>query len=494
MKHQLLFLFAAVWFTVFNASAQWQKVHQSDPDPEDSFGWSVSVDGDRMVIGNVYDDDLDIQSGSAFVYNWNGSSWVEEAKLLPSDGGFAEYFGYDVEIHGSTIIVGAYRGLHQGEQCGKAYIFEKFGGTWVQTAILAPFNGLWDDRFGTCVDIFEDHAVVCAWGDDEAALDAGAAFVYKKDAGIWVLDSKLMPPNLAENDHFGLSAAMDNENILVAAAESDGYPQNSGLVYHYETESGIWTYQGFIVPDDSQEESFFGRDVSVYDNTLVVGAYHDDIYGENSGSAYIFNYDGNLWTQHAKLIPSDGNPGDLFGSTVSIYDDHLLIGAVFNYESGYASGSVYYYHLENGSWLFVSKIKQPDPVTDARFGSSVSVHEETALIGCPYDDDNGYRSGSAYVFNLDDLMAVDPVEINESNYSVYPTITPGPVKLTRLSASENVTVDVIAMSGRTCHRYSIQEGTKELDIGLQGVGSGAFLIRVSKKNRTVWTSKVVVVD
>jgi len=105
------------------------KLTASDGAADDNFGWSVSIDGDTMVIGARYDDDKESDSGSAYVFTRDtagdlASGWTQVAKLTADDGAESDYFGYSVSIDGDTMVIGAYKDSHIANDVGPAYVFE----------------------------------------------------------------------------------------------------------------------------------------------------------------------------------------------------------------------------------------------------------------------------------------------------------------------------------------------------------------------------------
>ena len=136
----------------------------------DLFGWSVAISGDTAIFGATGDDEFASSSGAAYVFVRSGDSWIQQAKLLPDDGAEFDQFGYAVAVSGITAVIGA--GLLNGS--GFAYVFVRNGTTWTQQAKLIPGDGTVDSQFGFSIALSGDTAVFGAYGDDELALFAGA--------------------------------------------------------------------------------------------------------------------------------------------------------------------------------------------------------------------------------------------------------------------------------------------------------------------------------
>jgi len=148
----------------------------------------------------------------------------------------------------------------------------------------------------------------------------------------------------------------------------------------------------------SDTTSGFGVSVSRSGDTALIGAFSDDDKGTGSGSAYVFTCSGTTWTQQAKLTASDGAKLDRFGRSVSVSGDTALIGAYMDDDKGGNSGSAYVFTRSGTTWTQQAKLTASDGAAEDNFGSSVSLSGDTALIGAHLDDNSETNSGSAYVF------------------------------------------------------------------------------------------------
>ena len=125
----------------------------------------------------------------------------------------------------------------------------------------------------------------------------------------------------------------------------------------------------------------FGWTVSISGDTALIGAYKDDENGSDSGSAYIFHFDGKQWTQEAKLLASDGDADDRFGCSVSISGNTAVIGAVDDEEMGTFAGSAYVYQFNGIEWVQAAKLMPGDSQSGDQFGYSVSIEGDLVIIG-----------------------------------------------------------------------------------------------------------------
>jgi len=381
-----------------SASTTEFKLAASDGAAEDFFGLSVAISGDTAVVGVPNDDDNGSNSGSAYVFVRNGSSWIQQAKLTPVDGAEGDNFGYSVAISGDTVVIGATSEDENGSDSGSAYVFERIAGIWTQQARLIPDDAVVGNLFGCSVAVDGATAVIGAYGDIDFA---GSAYVFERIADIWTQQARLCDDDTDSGDHFGYSVSVSEGRVMVGAPYDDESGNDSGSICEFVRESdGNWSQQAKLTPVDGAEGDNFGYSVAIYGDTAVVGAPGDDNNGICSGSAYVFVYIVDSWIQQARLAPDDGEAYDYFGWSVAVTEDASVVGAPFNDDNGSASGSAYYFMRDEGIWSQHASLTRGDGAAVDFFGRSLAVSEDIALVGAPNDDDNYTDSGSAYVFNL----------------------------------------------------------------------------------------------
>ena len=368
-----------------------QKLLPSDGAEEDFFGQSVSFDGDTALIGAYYDDN---GKGSAYVFTRSGDTWTQQAKLLASDGATWDWFGYSVCLDGDTALIGAYQDDDTAEHCGSAYVFVRSGITWTQQAKLLAADGAYLDAFGAAVSLSGDTALIGTPGDDDKGPESGSAYVFTRSGTTWTQQAKLLASDGAADDNFGWSVTLDGNTALIGAGTDDDTGADSGSTYVFTRTGTVWTQQQKLVASDGAAGDYFGTSLSLDGDTALIGATGDDDSGNWSGSAYVFLRAGTTWTQQQKLIPSDCSEGDNFGIAVSLDGDTALIGA---YNDDY-KGSAYVFTYAGSIWTQQAKLLASDGTMGDWFGYSVALDEDTALIGAPSTDDNGWDSGSAYLF------------------------------------------------------------------------------------------------
>lgn len=196
----------------------------SDGAAGDQLGASVSISGDIALVAATFDGDNGADSGSAYVFRDNGSAWIEEAKLLPSDGASGDQFGRAVSVSGDIALVGAPNDDDNGSVSGSAYVFRYEGSAWIEEAKLLPSDGALGDQFGYSVSISGDTALVGARYDDDTS---GSAYAFRYDGSAWIEEAKLLPSDAGSV--FGESVSISGHTALVGSPFDS--PNLSGSAY-----------------------------------------------------------------------------------------------------------------------------------------------------------------------------------------------------------------------------------------------------------------------
>ncbi len=225
--------------------------------------------------------------------------------------------------------------------------------------------------------------------------------------------AKLLASDGAGGDQFGWSASVWGDVAVIGAPFDDDNGSGSGSAYIYRFDGTSWAAEAKLLAADAAEGDRFGDSVSVSGDTAVIGANADDDNGFDSGSAYVFRFDGTNWVQEAKLLAADGAEVDFFGDSVSFSGDTAVIGAYRDDDNGNQSGSAYVYRFDGTSWVQEAKLLAADGAVGDELGFSISVSGDTAVIGAYRDDDNGTNSGSAYIFDLNCITAPGPSLIGD---------------------------------------------------------------------------------
>ena len=256
-----------------------------------------------------------------------GENWTEIQRLLSLDHAAGDAFGVSVSLYGDTALIGATGDDDNGNKSGSAYVFTDTGTNWTQQAKLLASDGAKGDCFGNSVSLDRDTALIGASNDDDYGDASGSAYVFARNGTTWTQQAKLLASDGTAWYYFGYSVSLDGYTALIGA-RGDDYTMGSAYVF---TGTGTnWTQQAKLVASSNRNDDFFGFSVSLDGDTALIGAIYDDDNGPDSGSAYVFIRTGTTWTQQAKLLDLDGAAWDKFGWSVSLYRDTALIGKINN--------------------------------------------------------------------------------------------------------------------------------------------------------------------
>jgi FG-GAP repeat protein len=265
-----------------------------------------------------------------------------------------------------------------------------------QNKLIDPDGGTWN-TLGWSAAVSVDVAIGGSPWDPSAANLAGSANIFRKVNGVWIPDEKLMPQDLEEGDIFGSSVALLPTVAVVGARWDDSVDTNAGAVYVFRYDGFSWVQEQILMPSDGNFNQSMGYSVSISGNRIVTGAPYDNDNGTNSGSAYIYHFDGSVWIEEAKLLPSDGAANSLFGWSVAISGPVAVVGAI----GANWTGKVYVFRYDGSSWVEEADLIGNDTAQGDVFGKSVAAFGNRFIVGASEDDDNGTASGAAFIFQHD---------------------------------------------------------------------------------------------
>ena len=319
------------------------------------------------------------------------------SKLTASDEAADDLFGQSVAVDGDTMVVGASGDDHNGS----AYVFTRQSGTWSQVAKLTASDEAADDGFGYRVAIGGDTVVVGAPWDDDNGSGSGSAYVFTRHSGSWSQVAKLTASDAVADAVFGSSVAVDGDTVVVSARGDDDNGEDSGSVYVFTRQSGSWSQKDKLIATDAAAGTVFGISVAVDGDTVVVGVDEANEYDSSTGSAYVFTRLSGTWSQVAKLTASSEAIVDSFGYSVAVDGDTVVVGSPMEFYFDSLSGSAYVFVKPEEGWATAAptaKLTDSDPAADLGFGWEVAIDGDTVVVGTYWDDDNGTGSDSAYVF------------------------------------------------------------------------------------------------
>lgn len=338
-------------------------------------GDSVDSDGTTVVYGLPYSNPSStVQAGAVVVFVYDGSTWNQEAVITAPVPTVSERFGTSVAISGDTLVVGAigYNSLQ-----GRAYIYSRSGSTWTHQVTLEPDSPAVQDYFGNSVSIDGNVAIIGSYGDDVASDTLkGTVYVFRNDSGTWNQEAVLTPAAGPAQQQFGYSVDYKGNTLAVGAAGG------AGAVYVFTRDPGTetWTEGPRLTAADGVAGDKLGTSISLSpdETTIVAGTYLDDT---ETGAAYVFYDTAGTWAEQARIVAPDRLSGDRFGWSVAVDGDVALVGAPQD-DIGATSnaGGAYVFTRSGTSWSFSNKLQPTDVVANSQFGIGVSLLGDTGFV------------------------------------------------------------------------------------------------------------------
>lgn len=382
------------------AQCELARVEALDGAAGDDLGHVVALCGDTLLVGAPNDDEGGTDRGAVFVFERFGPSWIQTAKLVASDGADADRFGFRVALDGNVAVVGALSDdAPTFFDSGSVYVFERGGGgTWTETAKLQASDEFHGHLFGIGVDVEGDRIAVgaCMLTTFELfAFGNGRAYVFERQGGGWVESQILAAGDGQAGDRFGSSIALSGDRVVVGAESDRDAGPDTGAAYVFDLVGGTWTETGKLTAGDAGAGDLLGQALDVEGDTVVVGALTDDHSGvTDAGSVYVFERAGTAWLETAKLVARDATPHDRLGRSVSI--DGELIASGTDQGLGTGSGSLHVFRRTGATWQPAFRLVGGDSEAADELGYGIALDGAFAAAGAPRDG----GEGSAYVFEL----------------------------------------------------------------------------------------------
>lgn len=293
-----------------------------DAAQDDFFGDAAAIDGDTLVIGAPGDNNPVVDGGSAYVFVRSGTAWSFQAKLLPSDPLQVSSFGGSVSISGDTIVVG-------GTNIS-IYTFVRTGTTWTQQQRITPSDPQIGQNFGTSVAISGNTLIAGASGDDVNTEGAGggAAYIFIRSGAVWSQQAKLVGDTTVEGDTLGHSVAISGNTAIVGArnAAHPDFPF-AGSAYIFVRSGVTWSQQAQLFSSSPGTSFWFGHAVTIDGDTVAIGNPGDNSLGGFTGAADVFRRSGTTWTHQQFLQAADAGSTEWTGWSIGISGDAIAIGS-----------------------------------------------------------------------------------------------------------------------------------------------------------------------
>lgn len=329
------------------------------------------------------------------------SGWELISQVLSSNdpaSPYREMFGTAVAQDGDYFVVGAFGDRTNGQLAGAAFVYryDSESKMFVHDGDLRAEDGNDRDRFGIAVGIYGTTAVVGAYFDEDKGDRSGSAYVFDRvGPGEWVQTQKLTASDAAIDHFYGVNVGIWGDTIVIGAYKHDFSETiiGSGAAYVY-TKTGTgdapWEEKTRLVPRNVQSGDNFGVSVAIYEDLIVCGADYDSENGNRTGAAYVFTRREGEWEETAKLLADDGNPFDDFGYAVDVWGDTVIVGAYRHEpdpENDTKEGAAYIFQVDsNGVWSQSLKLTANEQTPGAEFGRHVAIWRGIVVVGAHLEE------------------------------------------------------------------------------------------------------------
>ena len=328
-----------------------------------------------------------------YVYRRAAGSWALEAELRPSDASAGDRFGSAVAVHGQFLVVGA-PGRDDGvNEVGAAYFFERTPGGWMERdRFLESHRGSDPDHVGASVSLFEETAIVGMYGDIYPS-EPHRAYVLDRSGDRWIESARLVSETEFFDDQFGVAVEIGDGIAIVGAQAHMDYDHSlffRGAVHVYRrSENGVWARTETLSPifDDFQ---FFGGRLQLVAPYLVVGNGSDSSGDTEGGSFYVFRGEGTTFSDEGQFLGYEDE-----ATPVSVTHDGFAAAG----RPSVNEVDVYRRDPDTGEWNGVGMVRPRDAASDDRLSASLSLLSSTELlVGAPGDDEGALDAGAAFGF------------------------------------------------------------------------------------------------
>lgn len=354
------------------------------------FGSAVAVDADVALVGAPTEDTFGNSTGTVYVFHRAGDDWVKVAALNASDPCRGDQFGITVALEGDTALIGAWT---DDVGRGSVYVFERVGGAFQEVAKMAASDGAPGDLFGGALAMDGDRALVGARGVDGVGSNSGAAYVFDRVGGSWTETARLVAPAGVPFDEFGTAVALDGDTALVGADHEATPSLGKEAAYVFqlveeEDDDEAWILAAVLAGTAPAQDQGFGSAVALSGGRAFVGAPRDDHGAPVGGAVHVFRDQGGSWPLEGVLQASAPLPFAAFGASVVAEDERVLVGAPEDYSTGKANGAAFTFELQLGEggglrWVQTAKLLAPDGSGFDDFGLALALRGDTTLIGAP---------------------------------------------------------------------------------------------------------------
>ncbi|WP_057462356.1 VCBS domain-containing protein, partial [Pseudovibrio sp. POLY-S9] len=398
------------------------EIFASDGQLSDRFGSSLATNPSGQILVGAYgDEDHGTWTGSVYIYTPE-EDFYSEIKLTAFDGEIYDHFGTAVAVNSDgVLVVGSPSDDDQGSASGSVYVFQPKENGSYKVEKLTDDHGSRVDAFGASVAISETGTIVVGstFGDG-SIRNSGTVYVYEMDSSGKYIAKELYASDGVQGAHFGSAVSINSQgDIVVSAISNSGSADRSGGIYVY-AKNGDGTYSETKLSSfDVLKPGPFGEQVAINNMGVVaVGSSLEHSSGDSTGYVTIYSPNGHGGYSEHKIIASDGNSGDYFGSSIAINNDGVIVVAARQTAvQDEEQGRVYVYVPQLSGGYTEYKLFGPMGASQKFLVDAVSIDDEgTVSVGAPYDG-----NGKVYIYQPDSSGAYSTQSTNNNLIETFDT-------------------------------------------------------------------------
>ncbi len=390
-----------------------------------SLGAAVALGGDWAAVGGARDTDIGLDDGPVHFYERHGGEWMLNGEIAHPRGDRHAFFGAAIAADGDRLIVGAPLDGAVGWDAGAAFVLRRSSPgpdsneapPFVIEADLRRGHPEAGDNFGAAVAISDSMAAIGSPRADAGGLDAGAVDLFERDGAVWAGLGKVNAPILAGTSsaggRFGSSVALGANLLVVGAPYLDRAGINSGCAFVFQRRNGGFSLEMALCSPTDAPQDWAGSAVTCEGDTIVVGAPGDEIRNRR-GSVRVWervahpNDSARPWRLAQTISSADAHTAqrrtppqnEFFGSSVSLRDGFLVIGAPGAADAGESSGAAYIFRHDGQKWRFLARLAPSHAQEEDHIGSRVATAGGRALIGVGGNPEATPGPGRAYAYRF----------------------------------------------------------------------------------------------
>jgi len=406
------------------------KLNDKNLEIGDEYGRSVAIDGSYIVVGAPYDDNDAVDAGAAYLFKKYPDGSVKElVQLKADDAEESDLFGTSVAISGRYIVVGAYKEDDSANAAGSVYIFKRESDSKIeQIQKIQADDANESDWFGFDVAIDGSYIVVGAYKDDydNDHNDTGAVYLFKIEDDNATQKAKITASDLETNSTFGRTVAIDGKYIVVGAKnknkDDDHKDRGAAYIYEIQDDDSVKEFKKVVAQSDDGDEDgkdydHFGNAVDIYHKDIVIGSYQRNYTDTDVGAIYWYRIDGDD-VKKIKTIyidKDDRKEDDAFGADVAI-DGNFIVGGAQDKNTTKAYAGVAYLFEMNGDKNDVDQVKKIIPFYPQKndhFGKHIALDKNNIVIGSHRKLESAKIAGDAYLFDIEPKLRPYPYGLDQ---------------------------------------------------------------------------------